>query len=103
MSTTTSHISAELVRRAQERRLCPAVVATLAALGAAVDAGLIALPDLLDLVRSCSNTDDLGGALCMLATTATIDDWPPVGWPPAPPGRFRIVGEREEGDVWQRS
>lgn len=28
----------------------------------------------------------------------TIDatqDWPPVGWPPAPAGRFRVVGSNE--------
>ena len=65
----TTHYSAELVRRCEERRLCTATTAAAAVLGAAVDAGLIALPDLLDLVRSCSTSAQLGDALCMLAAT----------------------------------
>ena len=93
----TPPISAELVRRCEERRLCSTVTAICAGLGAAIDAGMVSLPELLELVRSCNTTDELGDALCMLATTATVDDWPPVGYPPAPAGRFRIVGEREGG------
>ena len=41
-----------------------------AALGLAVDAGIITLGDLLDLVRSCSTADQLGDALTMLAASA---------------------------------
>lgn len=68
-----SSISAELVRRCEERRLCPAVTAVCAVLGAAVDAGMIALPDLLDLTRSCATADQLSDALTMLAATVTAD------------------------------
>lgn len=97
MQPSTSHISAELVRRAQVRNLCPDAVATLDILGAAIDAGLISLDALLDLVRSCSTADELGDALAMVATTATVDPLP-VGCPPGHEHRvFRIVGEREGG------
>jgi len=65
-------ISAELVRRCEERRLCSTVTTTCAALGAAVDSGIVSLPALLDLVRSCSTADELGDALVMLATTAQL-------------------------------
>lgn len=67
-----THISAELVRRCEERRLCTTVTATCAALGAAIDAGVIELPALLDLVRSCSTVDELADALVMLAATAQL-------------------------------
>jgi hypothetical protein len=49
--------------------MCTATTAVCAILGAAIDAGLIELSDLLDLVRSCSTTDQLGDALTMLAAT----------------------------------
>ena len=62
-------ISSELVRRAERRGYCAETVNTLQVLGAAVDAGLIELSDLLDLVRSCSTADQLGDALTMLAAT----------------------------------
>lgn len=67
-----SPISSELVRRAQARQLCPDAVATLAVLGEAVDAGVIELGELLDLVRSCSTADELGDALAMLAASAQL-------------------------------
>ncbi len=86
----------ELARRSEEQRRPALVTAAVTILGAAIDAGIVSLPDLLDLVRSCATTDQLGDALTMLATTAPADDWPPVGWPPAPAGRFRVVGERED-------
>lgn len=95
MQPSTSHISAELVRRAQARCLRPTVVAALAVLGEAVDAGIITLPALLDLVRSCATADQLGDALTMLA--ATVDPLP-VGCPPGHEHRvFFITGEREGG------
>jgi len=87
--------SNELTRRCQERGVGATTTLVLAALGNALDAGLITLPALVDLVRSCSTTDQLGDAFTMLA--ATVDDPLPVGYPPAPAGRFRIVGEREDG------
>jgi hypothetical protein len=40
-----------------------------AALGLAVDAGMLTLDQVLDLVRSCNTADDLGDALVMLAAT----------------------------------
>lgn len=93
MQPSTSHISAELVRRCEDRRLCSTVTAICAALGEAVDANLIELAALLDLVRSCNTTDELGDALAMVATTATVDPLP-VGCPPGHEHRvFRIVGE----------
>lgn len=66
---TRGPISSELIRRCEARRLCTATTATCAVLGTAVDAGLIELSDLLDLVRSCSTADQLGDALTMLAAT----------------------------------
>lgn len=66
----SSPISSELVRRAQARNLCPDVVSTLAELGAAVDAGVIELADLLTLTRSCSTAGELSDALRMVAATA---------------------------------
>lgn len=93
MLPTTSRISAELVRRCEDRRLCSTVTAICAGLGAAIDAGMVSLPELLDLVRSCNTTDELGDALAMVATTATVDPLP-VGCPPGHEHRvFRIVGE----------
>ena len=69
---TNSPISAELVRRCEERRLCGTVTMVCQGLGAAVDSGLIELPALLDLVRSCSTTDELGDGLTMLAASAQL-------------------------------
>lgn len=66
---SASPISAELVRRCEERRLCTTVTAVCAILGEAIDAGVIELPALLDLVRSCSDAGQLGDALTMLAAT----------------------------------
>mgnify|MGYP000889900675 CR=1 FL=1 len=65
----TAPITSELVRRAQARNLCPDVVSTLAELGAAVDAGVIELADLLTLARSCSTAGELSDALTMVATS----------------------------------
>jgi len=69
---TNSPISAELVRRCEERRLCGTVTMVCQALGAAIDSGIVSLPDLLDLVRSCSTADELGDALVMLAASAQL-------------------------------
>ena len=67
-----SHYSAELVRRCEARQMCTATMAAAAILGAAVDAGIVTLDDLLCLVRSCSTTDELGDALTMLAASAQL-------------------------------
>ncbi len=66
----TTHYSADLLRKCQERGEYPTTTAICAGLGAAVDAGVIELGDLLDLVRSCSTSDQLGDALAMLAASA---------------------------------
>lgn len=89
-----SPISAELVRRCEEQRLCSTVTMVCQSLGAAVDSGLIELGDLLDLVKSCNSADELGDALAMLAATATAQEWPPVGLPPGQEHRtFMVLGE----------
>lgn len=65
-------ITSDLLRKCQERGECPTTTAVCAVLGEAVDAGIVSLPDLLDLARSCSTADELGDALVMLATTAQL-------------------------------
>lgn len=67
----TAPITSALLARAQAAGVDELGAAVLAALGAAVDGGLISLPALLDLVRSCSTADELGDALTMLAASAT--------------------------------
>lgn len=87
----------ELTRRCEVRGLHPTVTAICGVLGKAVDAGMISLPELTDLVNSCSTVDQLGDALVMLAASATAQDWPPVGCPPGHEHRvFRVVGYSEE-------
>ena len=65
----TSHYSAELIRRCQARQMGTATTEAAAALGLAIDAGLISLSQVLDMVHSCSSTDELGSMLLMLAAT----------------------------------
>ena len=65
-------ISAELIRRCELYAMPDTTTAACAALGAAVDAGIIQLGDLLALVRSCSTPDELGDALTMLAASAQL-------------------------------
>lgn len=79
-------ITSALLHKCQERGECPTVTAVCAVLGEAVDAGVIALPDLLDLVRSCATSDQLGDALTMLAATVPSE------------GQLQPAG----GDVWAR-
>ena len=62
-----SPITADLLRKCQERGEGSTVTMVCQALGAAVDAGIIELGDLLALVKSCSTPDELGDALTMLA------------------------------------
>lgn len=66
----TAPITSALLDRAQAAGVDELGAAVLAALGAAVDSGIITLGDLLDLVHSCSTADQLGDALTMLAATA---------------------------------
>lgn len=72
-------ITNELVRRAERRGCCTDAVRTLQVLGTAVDAGLIELPALLDLVRSCSTPAQLGDAMAMLAATVPSEAQPAGG------------------------
>ncbi len=69
----TGPITSELVRRAEQRGCCADTVATLEVLGMAVDAGMLELGDLVDLVRSCATADQLGDALTMLAASAQLE------------------------------
>ena len=65
-------ITSALLRKAEARGVDDLGTAVLAALGTAVDAGIIELPALLDLVRSCATADQLGDALTMLAASAQL-------------------------------
>ena len=67
---TGAPITSALLDRAQAAGVDELGAAVLGVLGAAVDGGLISLPALLDLVRSCSTADELGDALTMLAASA---------------------------------
>lgn len=64
-------ISTELVSRCERAGVGSTTTEVAAALGAIVDAGVLTLDQVLDLVHSCSNGDELGGALLMLAATVT--------------------------------
>ena len=88
-------ITSELVRRCESYGMDATTTMVCQALGQAVDAGLIALPDLLAMVRSAKDADQLGDMLVMVA--ATVDPLP-VGCPPGHEHRvFFITGEREGG------
>lgn len=65
--------SIELVRRCRALGMCAATTTAAGILGLAIDAGIISLGEMLDLVRSCSTADELGDALCMLAATVTAE------------------------------
>lgn len=65
----TAPITSQLLAQADESGVDTLGRAVLGALGAAVDSGIISLPDLLDLVHSCSDANQLGDALTMLAAT----------------------------------
>ena len=69
---TNSPITSALLRKCQERGECATTTMVCESLGQAVDAGLIELPALLALVRSCSTPDELGDALTMLAASAQL-------------------------------
>ena len=89
-------ITSELVRRCESYGMDATTTMVCQALGQAVDAGVIELGELLDLVKSCATADELGNALVMLATTAMAYDPLPVGCPKGHEHRvFRAVGERE--------
>lgn len=64
------HISAELVRRCQERQMCTATTQAAGVLGAAIDVGIVSLDQVLDMVRSCSSSDELGSMMLMMAASA---------------------------------
>lgn len=64
-------ITTELISRCERAGVGSTTTEVAAALGSVVDAGLLTLDQVLDLVHSCSNGDELAGALLMLAATAT--------------------------------
>lgn len=89
-------ITTELVTRCERAGVGDTTAQVARALGTIVDAGLLTLDQVLDLVHSCSSGDELAGALLMLAASASA--WPPVGCPPGHEHRvFRVVGEPEGG------
>lgn len=69
MSPSTSHHSAELIRRCQERQMCTATTEAAGVLGLAIDVGIVSLDQVLDMVRSCSSSDELGSMMLMMAAT----------------------------------
>lgn len=75
-----------------------------AIVGLAVDLGAVSLADAQALVSGAWSYDELANRLTTLAedARALVDDPLPIGYPPAPAGRFRIVGEREEVPTWTR-
>jgi hypothetical protein len=66
---TTNPITSELLRRCQARQMCSATTEAAGALGLAIDAGLVSLEQVLDMVRSCSSTDELGSMMLMMAAS----------------------------------
>ena len=84
-------ITTELVTRCERAGVGDTTAKVAKALGTIVDAGLLTLDQVLDLVHSCSTGDELAGALLMLA--ATMPAQLPVGCPPGHEHRtFRVVG-----------
>ena len=61
-------ITSELLRRHAAQRQGTAPTAA-AVLGAAIDAGILSLDEVLALARSCSSAGELGDALAILAAT----------------------------------
>ncbi len=65
--------SEEIAHRCAARYLAPLVTNVAAAMGAAMDTGLINLDQALDLVRSCNDVGELGDAMAMLAATVPAE------------------------------
>ena len=65
--------SEEIAHRCTARYLAPLVTDVAAALGAAMDAGVITLDQALDPVRSCSDAGQLGDAMAMVAATVPAE------------------------------
>ncbi len=87
-------ITTELVTRCDRAGVGETTAQVAQALGTIVDAGLLTLDQVLDLVHSCSTGDELAGALLMLAATTSAQL--PVGCPQGHEHRvFRVVGEPE--------
>ncbi len=79
---TNSPITSALLRKCQERGECATTTMVCQGLGAAIDAGVIELGELLALVKSCSTAAELADALTMVAASAQL--------------------QPEGGDVWNR-
>lgn len=86
-----THYSAELIERCHLRNMATSVTLAAGILGEAVDAGIISLDQVLDLVRSCNDADELGDALAMLAASSYCLIPPPAG------RAFICVGEPDGG------
>lgn len=64
---SSAPITAALMAKCEVAGVCSTTTMVCQALGQAIDAGIIELGALLDLVKSCSTPDELGDALVMLA------------------------------------
>ena len=76
-----------------------------ALVGLCVDLGAVTLEEAQAVVDRCRDYDELANRLTVMADDAratVTGELPIVGYPPAPAGRFRIVGELEGADVWNR-
>jgi hypothetical protein len=62
----------ELTRRTQAAGASSAVTEAGAVIGAAIDAGLVSLTDVLHQVRSCSTRDELDAMLTALAVDLAL-------------------------------
>lgn len=71
----------ELSRRCKLRGMCTTTTNVAAALGAVVDAGMLTLDQVVDLVHSCNDANELGDALVMLAASVetNVTPAPPAG------------------------
>lgn len=62
----------ELIHRSQFYGFDPATIEAGATIGAAIDAGVVSLTDVLHQVRACSNRDELDAKLLALAADVAL-------------------------------
>jgi hypothetical protein len=94
--TPFSSVERELTRRCDTAGYSPLLTEAAAAIGAAIDAGLVTLDAVLDQVRRCETADELADLMLHLAAAAPREE------PPARERVFRVVG-LPEGATWDRT
>jgi hypothetical protein len=72
--------------------MAPIVTDVAAALGTAMDVGLLTLEQALDLVHSCSDAGQLGDAMAMLAATVPAEPEPVGCYLLALPAEMAMAG-----------